>query len=102
MLIRFECDAVEFLCIKDPIKFARHLLSSTVNCSFHIWEVLLDSCQLRVATQVHIPSNTEGRCPGLLRKDAWGGIQGIQVLKNTIRNYIRTTRMEDGAHSGDG
>jgi hypothetical protein len=45
---------------------------------------------------------TEGRCPGVLRKDAWGGIQGIQVLKNTNRNYIRTTRMEDGAHSGDG
>ena len=34
------------------------LAASTDNCSIHIWEDLWDSCQLQVATQIHIPSNT--------------------------------------------
>ena len=34
------------------------LAASSVNSSFHVWEVLWDSCQLRVAIQAQIPSNT--------------------------------------------
>ena len=47
-------------------------------------------------------SEFSGEMIGWVLSGFSGGIQGIQVLKNTIRNYIRTTRMEDGAHSGDG
>ena len=38
-----------------------------------------------------VPRGTQERCAG--------DIQGIQVLKNTNRNYVRTTRWSDGAHS---
>ena len=34
------------------------LAASTPDFSFHVWEVLWDSCQLRVASQPQIPSNT--------------------------------------------
>ena len=57
------------------------LVASTPDCSFHIWEVLCDSCQLRVASQVQIPSNTYLR--EAVRERPSQGLIVIQVQNPT-------------------
>ena len=34
------------------------LAASMDNFSFHVWEILWDSCQVRVAIQAQLPTNT--------------------------------------------
>jgi hypothetical protein len=92
MLIRFECDAVELACIKDLVECGRRLLSSKVNSSFHVWEVLWDFCQLRVAFQVQIPSNS------YLQETVWERLKlivtQVQILSNKYLREAFRERLE--------